>query len=40
VEPLKAPRAQIEFTESDLAMREFQAETSRAVIRKGKSRAA
>jgi hypothetical protein len=40
VEALKVPRGATEFTEDDLTMREFLADTSRAVVRKGKSRAA
>ena len=40
VEPLKVPRVTTRFTEDDLVMREFLRDTSRQVIRKGKSIAA
>jgi hypothetical protein len=40
VEALKLPRVMTHFTEDDLAVREFLANTSRAVVRKGKFRAA
>jgi hypothetical protein len=40
VEPLKVPRVTKRFTEDDLVMREFLRDTSRQVIRKGKSIAA
>jgi hypothetical protein len=36
VEPLKAPRLQIRFTEEDLVMREFLPGSSRQLVRKGK----
>jgi hypothetical protein len=36
VEPLKVPRVKSHFTDDDLVMREFLAQTSRQVVRKGK----
>ena len=40
VEPLKAPKVITQFTEEDLVVREFLPSGSRALVRKGKSRAA
>ena len=36
IEPLKVPRVKSRFTDDDLVMREFLAQTSRQVVRKGK----
>jgi hypothetical protein len=40
VEPLKAPKVITQFTDDDLVVREFLPKSSRALLRKGKSRAA
>ncbi len=40
VEPLKVPRATARFTEDDLVMREFGADHSRQLVRKGRYQAA
>ena len=40
VEPLKVPRVNTRYTEDDLVMREFLRDTSRRVIRTGRSVAA
>lgn len=40
IDALKLPRAVTEFTQDDLAMREFLSESSRPLVRKGKFRAA